>query len=71
MRNRHSADQLAEVRKDLEDLKAKKKFLRTLLLETRDFRERSGEPTRRSAPSRGWIALPQSSGGELLETRKP
>jgi hypothetical protein len=56
MRNRHPADQLAEVRKDLEDLKAKEKFLRTLLLETRNFR---GEE---------WRAHPQEYSQQRLDT---
>jgi hypothetical protein len=66
MRNRHPADQLADVRKDLEDLRIKERFLRTLLLETGDFRgeewrahpeERSQQRHSRSprpTPSSGW-----------------
>jgi hypothetical protein len=47
---------LAEVRKELEDLKAKERFLRTLLLETRDFR---GED---------WRAHPREYSQQRLDT---
>jgi hypothetical protein len=68
MRNLHPADQLAEVRKDLEDLKAKEKFLRTLLLETGDFRgeEWRAHPQERSQQRLDSVAAKQRY-GELLE----
>jgi hypothetical protein len=68
MRNRHPADQLAEVRRDLEDLKAKEKFLRTLLLQTGDFRgeEWRAHPQERSQQRLDSVAARQRY-GELLE----
>jgi hypothetical protein len=68
MRNRHPADQLAEVRRDLEDLKAKEKFLRALLLETRDFRgeEWRAHPQELSQQRLDSVAAKQRY-GELLE----
>jgi hypothetical protein len=68
MRNLHPADQLAEVRRDLEDLKAKEKFLRTLLLETGDFRgeEWRAHPQQRSQQRLDSVAAKQRY-GELLE----
>lgn len=68
MRNRHPADQPAEVRRDLEDLKAKEKFLRALLLETRDFQgeEWRAHPQELSQQRLDSVAAKQRY-GELLE----
>jgi hypothetical protein len=68
MRNRHPADLLAEVRKELEALKAQEKLLRALLLETGDFRgeEWRAHPQERSQRRLDGVAAKQRYGA-LLE----
>jgi hypothetical protein len=54
--NRHPADRLAEVREEIENLKAKEKFLRAILL--RNERDRRGEE---------WRAWPQEHSRQRLD----
>jgi hypothetical protein len=56
--NRHPADQLAEVRAEIENLKAREKVLRTFLLENE--KDRRGEQRLDSAAAKNHL-------GELLD----